>query len=259
MSSTSWSAGRYEAVAEQIAHIAEAVATAADRRRALRGLPVVDLACGTGSAALAAARLGAQVTGVDITPELLQIGAAKADAAGLSVQWRTADAAETGLPTGAFDAAISNMGIIFVEPQRQVAELARLLKPGAVLAFSSWVRDAVNPFFDPIVAVLGTPPATGHSPDQWGDPAVVEQRLAGDFDGVEFHRDVHTWRFDSPAAALTFVTRESPMHVDVLGRVGPAQREALMTAFGDALDQHTDSGGAVAFGSSYVVVTAVRR
>ena len=72
--------------------------------------------------------------------------------------------AETGLPSGSFDAAVSNMGTIFVEPTRQVVEVARLLKPGGVLGFSSWVPDPDNPFFSPIVAVLGPPPAVGLLP-----------------------------------------------------------------------------------------------
>ena len=96
---------------------------------------MADLACGTGSAALAAAAAGARVTGVDVTPELIAIGAHKAEKPGRPITWVTADAADTGLPGGSFDAVVSNMGIIFVEPTRQVAEIARLLKPGGVLAF----------------------------------------------------------------------------------------------------------------------------
>ncbi|MET0899851.1 MAG: class I SAM-dependent methyltransferase [Mycobacterium sp.] len=259
MTSSLWSAGRYEAVAEQIAGIATTVVAAADQRRALREADVVDLACGTGSAALAAARLGAQVTAVDITPDLLEIGARKADAAGLTVQWRAADAADTGLPAGAFDAAVSNMGIIFVEPQRQVTELARVLKPAGVLSFSSWVRDSVNPFFDPIVSVLGAPPASGYRPDQWGRPDIVTERLTADFEDIDFAPGQLTWRFDSHAGAMTFVTQESPMHVATLGQVDDAQRDALVSAFAEALAAHTDGDGTVSFDASYVVVTAIRR
>ena len=78
-SPTIWSAGRYDAVGDRIAPIAAEVVAAVDRRRPLSGAAVADLACGTGSAALAAAAAGARVTAVDITPELLAIGAQKAD------------------------------------------------------------------------------------------------------------------------------------------------------------------------------------
>jgi SAM-dependent methyltransferase len=128
---TSWSAGRYEAVATLIAPIAaEVIAAAAPGA----GTALVDLACRTGNAALVAAASGAEVTGVDLTAELLAIAAAKPG--GSKVSWVAADASATGLPDASFDAAVSNMGIIFVDPLAMVAELARLLKPGGVLAFS---------------------------------------------------------------------------------------------------------------------------
>lgn len=257
--STIWAAGRYEAVAERIAGIADVVVTAVDRRLPLRDQAVVDLACGTGGAALAAARRGADVTGIDITPELVAIGERRARDEGLDVDWRTSDAAATGLPDAAFDAAVSNMGIIFVEPVSQVAELARILKSGAVCGFSSWVRDAVNPFYDPILSVLGPPPARGFSPDQWGDQSTAAQRLGADFVDLEFTPGSLAWRFDSPAAALTFITKESPMHVDVLARVEGPQRDALLSAFDKALTAQADQEGHVAFDASYVVVTALRR
>ena len=161
-SPTIWSSGHYEAVAERIANIATDVIDALDRRLPLREAVLVDLACGTGSAALAAASRGARVTTVDFTPNLIAIGAHRAEVAGRSLTWVTADASDTGLPDRSFDAVVSNMGTIFVEPTRQVAELGRLLKAGGVLAFSSWVHDTANPFFSPILNVLGAPrrPAT---------------------------------------------------------------------------------------------------
>jgi len=259
MSSSLWSSGRYEAVAEQISAIAAEVVAAAGRRRALREAAVVDLACGTGSAALSAARLGAHVTALDITADLTEIGARTAQAEGLTIDWRTGDAADTGLPAGVFDAAVSNMGIIFVEPQRQIAELARLVKTTGVLAFSSWVRDTVNPLFDPIVKVLGAPSTSGFRPDQWGQRDITTQRLSADFADIGFSPGVLTWRFASHASAMTFVTQESPMHVDIYGRVDPAQREALTAAFDAALAEHLDRAGTVSFDASYVVVTAIRR
>jgi SAM-dependent methyltransferase len=256
--STLWAAGRYESVAERIAAIAVQTVDAADRRRPIDGATVLDLAAGTGSAAIEAASRRAAVTAVDVTAELLEQAAAKARAAGHDIEWVTADAADTRLPAASFDAVVSNMGVIFVDPQRQVPELARLLKPGATLAFSSWVRDEHNPFFDPIVAVLGAPPAGGFSPDQWGDPDIRARRLEADFTDVDVERGHLTWKFPSMDAALHFLTDESPMHVAVFARVEDAQRERLLEAFRDALGEHADADG-VRFDAPYVVVTAQRR
>jgi ubiquinone/menaquinone biosynthesis C-methylase UbiE len=258
-SPTIWSSGHYEAVAERIANIAAVVIDAVERRLPLREAVLVDLACGTGSAALAAAARGARVTAVDITPELIAIGTQRAEVAGRSLTWVTADASDTGLPDRSFDAVVSNMGTIFVEPTRQVAEFGRLLKAGGVLAFSSWVHDDANPFFNPIVSVLGAPPSSGYSPDQWGDAATTTARLSTDFDDVEIEPAVHTWQFASLDAAMRFLTNESPMHVSVLGNVDQAQHDKLLTAFEAALRAHTDADGRVSFESPYVVVTARRR
>ncbi len=245
-------------MAERIVVIAGEIVEAVERRRPVRGATLVDLACGTGNAALLAAARGAEVTGVDVTPELIAIAERRAGDAGRDVTWVTADAADTALPAESFDVAVSNMGIIFVDPQRQVHELSRLLKPEGLLGFSSWVRSDSNPFFDPIVEVLGAPPRAGYSPDQWGDPAVAAQRLADDFTDVQSTTGSFAWEFPSVADAMRFMLDESPMHVDVLRRVNPDQRARLEAAFRDALTAHTDDDG-VRFHAPYVVITASRR
>ena len=238
--------------------IAADVVAAAKRRGPCRD--VVDLACGTGNAALVAAHTGARVTAVDVTPELVAIGRRKADRLGLNtVTWLTADAADTGLPAESFDAAVSNMGIIFVDPAPQVAEIARLLKPGGVLGFSSWVRDPENPFFGPIVAVLGPPPPSAYSPDQWGEADTITDRLAADFDDIRIEYGSHPWQLGTVEEAVRFVTEESPMHVSVFARLADATSERLTAAYEDTFRRLAGPDGAVAYDAPYAVVTGVRR
>ncbi|GAA2402340.1 class I SAM-dependent methyltransferase [Mycolicibacterium llatzerense] len=251
---STWSVGRYEAVAEFIAPIAIEVVAAVS---AGPGTALVDLACGTGSAALHAAGLGAHVTGVDITPELLAFAAAKPG--GDAVEWVAADASATGLPDAAFDAAVSNMGTIFVEPSTMVAELARLLKPGGVLGFSTWVKAVDNPFFTPIVGVLGQPEPGPHSPDQWGVPELVHARLDTDFADVDIENRTLIWRFGSLADGLRFVTDESPVHVNIFSHLDDATRARLVDAFAAAFTAHEAPDGTVAFDAPYAVITAHRR
>ncbi len=255
-SPTIWSSGRYDAVGERIAPIAAEVVAAVNRRVPIRDAALVDLACGTGNVALAAAAAGARVTAVDVTPELVALGAEKARE---SITWVTADAADTGLPGGSFDACASNMGIIFVDPARLMPEVVRLLKPGGVLGFSSWVRDPDNPFFSPIVAVLGPPPPSDYSPDQWGQSDVIRDRLARDFDSVEIEHGSHTWRLGTVEDAVRFLTHESPMHVSVLGNLDAATRERLVAAFAETMSAHVGTDGKVTYDAPYAVVTALRR
>ncbi|MGK2870624.1 MAG: class I SAM-dependent methyltransferase [Mycobacterium sp.] len=251
-----WSAGRYEAVAQRIAPIATQLIEIVDRLRPLDGAVVADLACGTGNAALAATAAGARVTGVDLTPELLAIAADKAG--GDAVQWVTADASATGLPDAGFDAVVSNMGIIFVEPVSQVAEIARLLRPGGFLGFSTWVRDTDNPFYNPIIDVLGAPPAAQYTPDQWGQADIVTTRLSDDFDDIFIENGKHTWQFESVQDAIVFVTDESPMHVDLFTRSDEGTCGRLTEAFTAAFERCATADG-VAFDASYAVIAARRR
>ena len=248
-----WSRGRYQAVGTRIAGIAAATVAAAGP---LAGRRVVDLACGTGNAALAAADAGARVTAVDLTPELIALGAEAAGAR--PIDWVVADAADTGLPAASFDAAVSNMGIIFVDPRRQLDEIARLLKPGGALAFSAWVRTGASPLQDPVTAVFGPPPDTGFSPEQWGDPDIVAARLSRRFTDLAITAGVHRWEFDSLAAAMHFITDESPMHVAAFERADDEQRARLSAGFEAALRAHADPAGAVSFDSPYLVISAAR-
>ena len=190
---------------------------------------------------------------------MVAIAERKAANAGHDITWVVADATETTLPDAAFDTAVSNMGVIFVEPGRQVEEMSRLLKPGGTLAFSAWVRSAANPFFDPIVAVLGAPPDRGFTPDQWGDPAIATERLAAGFTDVEIADGTLEWAFDSLDAARHFVRHESPMHVDLFGRLDGDQQDRVLTAFTDALTPHVGDDGRVRFDAPYAIVTATRR
>jgi SAM-dependent methyltransferase len=248
---STWSVGRYEAVAEFISPIATEVVAAVS---AEPGTALVDLASGTGNAALHAADLGAHVTGVDITPELLAIAAAKPG--GDTVEWVTADASATGLPDASFDAAVSNMGVIFVEPAAMVAEIARLLKPGGALGFSAWVKAADNPFFTPVVEVLGQPQPGPYSPEQWGVPELVHERLATGFTDVAIENRTLVWRFGSLNDAVRFVTEESPVHVTTFTYLDDATRARLVAAFTAAFTVHESSDGTVAFDAPYAVITA---
>jgi SAM-dependent methyltransferase len=258
-SPSTWASGRYDAIGDRIAAIADELVAAVNRRIPVRDAAVADLACGTGNAALAAAAAGARVTAVDITPELIAVAADKASRADLDIEWITADASQTGLPSAAFDLVVSNMGIIFVEPTSQVAEIARLLKPGGALSFSSWVPDQETPFFKPIVAVFGPPQASAQSPDQWGVAETIMERLTGDFDEIEIETGMSPWRLGTLDDAMYIVEHESPLHVSLLANLDAAKRDELLAAFRDVMGANVGADGIVAFDAPYVVVTALRR
>src|SRR5262249_28656522 len=103
------------------------------------GQRVLDVACGTGVAAITAARLGAKVTGLDLTPQLLERARENSQIAKLDVDWHEGDAENLPFKDGEFDVVMSQFGHIFApRPEVAIAEMLRVLKPGGTLAFATW-------------------------------------------------------------------------------------------------------------------------
>jgi SAM-dependent methyltransferase len=116
-----WASGNYAAVAARIVPMAEHLAEAAGLRPGDR---VLDVATGSGNAALAAARYGCEVTGIDYVPELLERGRARAAAEGLEITFAEGDAEALAFPDASFDAVLSALGVMFApDQQRAAAEL----------------------------------------------------------------------------------------------------------------------------------------
>lgn len=141
-----WGTGQYERTARALE---PASAVAVDALRPHPGDRVLDVACGTGNAALLAAGRGATVAGVDASPRLIDVASQRARADGVDGDWRVADLAELPFGDGVFDSAISVFGVIFAEDaSRAVSEIRRVVKPRGTIVLTAWV-DA-----GPIVAVM---------------------------------------------------------------------------------------------------------
>src|SRR5262249_29223590 len=103
------------------------------------GQSVLDVGCGTGVVAITAARIGARVTGVDLTPALLQRARENAHIAGVEIDWREGDVENLTFNDGAFDVVLSQFGHMFApRPEAATAEMLRVLKPGGTIAFATW-------------------------------------------------------------------------------------------------------------------------
>jgi SAM-dependent methyltransferase len=157
-----------------------------------RGARVLDVACGTGVVALTAARLGAEVTGVDLTPELIARAKENAAIMGLEAVFEEGDVEALPVPDASFDVVVSQFGHMFApRPGVAVREMLRVLKPGGTIAFSTWPPEL---FVGAIFATLGKyapPPPPGVTPPpEWGDPAIVRDRLGPAVRDLRFARDV---------------------------------------------------------------------
>ncbi len=108
------------------------------------GMRVLDVAAGTGNASLPAAQTGAEVTASDLTPELLEAGARRAEAEGLELEWTEADAENLPFEDESFDVVISCIGAMFAPHHQDVAdELVRVCKPGGTIGMLNWTPEGM--------------------------------------------------------------------------------------------------------------------
>ncbi len=151
---------------------------------------VLDVACGTGVVAITAARLGARVTGLDITPELIAHARENAGIADVEVEWHEGDVEELPFGDAAFDVVLSQFGHMFApRPDVAAAEMLRVLKPGGTIAFSTWPPELVlGRLFALGGRYMPPPPAGVMPPTGWGDPNIVRERLGSAVKDLVFDR-----------------------------------------------------------------------
>jgi SAM-dependent methyltransferase len=154
------------------------------------GMRVLDVACGTGVVAVTAARLGARVTGLDLTPELLQSARENSRTAGVEIDWREGDVEKLPFEAAAFDAVLSQFGHMFApRPEVAVAEMLRVLKTGGTIAFSTWPPELfVGKMFALMARYAPAPPPGVSPPPLWGDPNVIRERIGSAVKDLTFDR-----------------------------------------------------------------------
>jgi SAM-dependent methyltransferase len=155
------------------------------------GMRVLDVGCGTGVAAITAARTGATVSAIDLTPPLLERALENARIAEVSIEFREADVEELPFGDGEFDAVLSQFAHIFApRPEVATREMLRVLKPGGTLAFSTWPPEhLVGRTFAVTARYMPPPPPGVTPPTLWGDPNVIRERLGSAVRDLTFDRD----------------------------------------------------------------------
>ena len=176
-----------------------------------RGLKVLDLGCGDGTTALPAARLGAEVLGVDIASNLVEAGNCRAQELGLNnLSFKEGDASDLhGLPNKSYDLVVSIFGAMFAPKPFDVAkEMVRVTRPGGRIVMGNWIPG------DPtlvaqilkISAAYTPPPPEGFvSPMTWGIEANVIERFGSagvPKENVSFDRDTYKFNFRGAPSGL---------------------------------------------------------
>ena len=181
-----WAAGNYPAVVTDI--VSELGPILVQAVGIKSGDLVLDVAAGSGNAAIPAARTGAQVIASDLTPELLEVGQKWAAEVGVELTWETADAEALPYGDGEFDAVLSCLGVMFA-PHHQTAadELIRVCRPGGTIGLIAWTPSGfIGQMFATMKPYAPPPPPGAQPPPLWGSEDHVRELLG---DRVE---QVHT-------------------------------------------------------------------
>jgi SAM-dependent methyltransferase len=155
---------------------------------------VLDVGCGTGVVAVTAARAAAKVSGLDLSPVLIELAKKNGSLAGVEVDFREGDVEALPYGDASFDVVLSQFGHMFA-PRAEVAlaEMLRVLRPGGTIAFSTWPPEHFVGQMFALVAKHVPPPQGVSPPPQWGDPNVVRQRLGDTVTDIFFDRGVMTF------------------------------------------------------------------
>ncbi len=235
-----WSSGDYARIGVTLQITGEELCEALDLRA---GQHVLDVAAGNGNASLAAARRFCKVVASDYVPALLERARSRANAEGLPLDYREADAEALPFAEACFDAVLSTFGVMFTPNQGQAAaELMRVCRPGGSIGLATWTPEG---FVGQLFKTVGRhvpPPAGVASPAAWGTRAFLEQHF-GTARSIEIESRHFAFRYQSPEHFVdVFATYYGPtlkafQALDEAGR--QALREdilALIARFNTATD-----------------------
>lgn len=253
-----WSSGDYAVVGTTLQIVGEELCEALDIRS---GQKVLDVAAGNGNVTLAAARRWCEVTSTDYVPSLLVRGKVRADADGMNITFKEADAEALPFGDGSFDVVVSTFGVMFTPNQdRAAAELARVCRRGGKIGLANWTPEG---FIGQVFKTLGKylpPPAGARSPALWGTEARLKEMFGASSSAIRAERRNFVFRYRSPEHFLdVFKSYYGPM-LKAFAALDEANqqklRQDLMALIG-SMNRADD--GTMVLPSEYLEVVITRR
>lgn len=252
--SVMWAAGPYQRITDTLTDIHELLI---ERLAPEPGLRWVDLACGTGAVAERAAERGAGVTGLDLSPGLIETAKERAAERGLAIDYVVGDCERTPFEDAAFDVVSSSVGIMFSpDHEASARELARITKPGGRIGLANWTPEGgLGRMFRVMAAYQPAPPPS--SPFDWGKEDRVRELLDDAFE-LEIEEHVSTLRIPSGEDYWElFSTSYGP--TKVLAESLGERREELHRDWVDFFEQNYRADGEIAHTREYLLVLGTRR
>jgi SAM-dependent methyltransferase len=232
-----WTAGDYAEVAQRIVPVGEYIA---QRAGAGPGIELLDVATGTGNVSVPAAQAGATVTGLDLTPKLLEGQRERAAAAGVEVELVEGDAEELPFADDSFDRVTSCFGVMFA-PRQSVAaaELVRVARPGGEIVVAAWTPEGmVGSMFRASAPYMPPPPEGFVPPVMWG----VENHVRGLFahHGVELAFELRSVTFEGESVEAWVRKDETILGPSVMAKAALEQQGRYDQLRRDVLDLYTE-------------------
>ena len=254
-----WGSGDFPAIAVLIADSGRKAVEAAE---VASGDKVLDVACGSGNATIPAAERGAEVTGLDLTPSLLEAGRKLADEAGVEIEWVEGDAEQLPFEDASFDVVMSVFGCMFAPDHRQAAaEIARVMRPGGRMAINSWTPEGnIGEFFKTVAGGMPPPPEGFQSPVLWGTEDHVRSLFEGTGVELSFERAAVDFVFDSAEATMAEYEEKFGPVIRAKATLEPegkweALREELVAMYEG---MNTSTEGDMRFAAEYLVAKGRR-
>ncbi len=253
-----WASGDYHMIGTQIQIVSELLIEALDVHSTER---VLDVATGSGNAAIAAARRGCAVIGLDYVPALLDRARRRADAEGLEVEFVDGDAEALPFDDGSFDVVSSVFGAMFAPDQERTAgELARVTRPGGRIGIVAHTPEGFIGQLFKTNAKHVPPPAGLRSPIQWGTEERLRELFGDTLADIEVVKRHYVFRDRSPRAYLDYWRRFYGPTLKAFEAVGEAGRDALESDLLDLIAQFNRADdGTMVVPNEYLEAVIVRR
>lgn len=253
-----WTAGDFPKMGTELSIVGERLCESVPIHSGDR---VLDVATASGNTALAAARRRALVTGVDITPALLQRARQRAAAEDLHIIFQMDDAMALSFPDDSFDVVLSTFGAIFApDANKTASEMARVCRPGGRIGMANWTPDGMLGKLFLLLAAYSSPDAQVGQPIEWGDESVLRQRLEPYVKEIRIKREVVRFRAESPGHWVEFMKSHFGPAIRAFAHSSAEEGRVLAKEMVDLMSQHNRSSNRTALGESeYLEIVATRR